>query len=1215
MPQTSRRRTIIIILAIFAVLAGSLFTSAVQTAIAQRVVAHITARADMSADISGVRVRPNGRITLDEAVLYDSQGREAVRTARVSVSLSLRGLLLRSLVIENVSVEQLSITLTDSITEDLGALRPEDREPGDWTVTVDTLSVASFTAHDIADLSIPELRAHASGVRFADGLFTTENAGIESEHDTLSLSGQAQFPDTDFELDLSFTLSRQTIADLGPEISTRLAAAGSVSGELRARGNEAEISIVHASLLADEGFSLEASGTAGVEEVELSLAIESLEIETRFLQTFAPALAVNGLPDRTRASGTLTASPQAAGLSLDIETEVVSGDIRVRLEMLETGEAGAEIRVATDRDIPSLNASLRITGVFAESLLELHEPEHAVVSGQVSLAGYLEGEFTLRAAGPAIAARVEAGPVPDLLTELFPALPAVSELQADLVVSPDEVTLDLHVSSVVGDGYELLALRIEAEGRPDAFTYRVSVDEVALANARVYEVTSTGQLDSGELVVAVSTEDLVGNSLLTTELAVAIGDGEFTVSFTEAGLTVRDQRWTVPETNQIFVSRESVRVRDMILEQDDARIRIDAGDDGNRVILMVEGFSLSRQIPVELDFDLQGIVDANFEIELQPDLTGDFEVRIRDLGLADLPPGRLLVTGSIGEILAADILFEQDTGQITSSIQFDTAREDIEILIDIESVDLSLLAGIIPQEIEEASGRVNGSIAIRGSVLDPEFSGSLTLDNASIRPSRLGVTYRLEAEELSVEGTLLQVAGLSVQDETGGSAELSGTVLLDLSTDDIIYDLSVRAENLTVLDTGAAMNPDLYGTVSIGANLRLSGSLAEPVLSGELRVEEGTEMTIQLPRRGLQRGRGAGIVRFQGETAEAFMQDDTEPLVQGIDLTGSLSVAPDANVNIIIDPRTGDQLQLQGGGDFSIGIDPSGTVDLSGVYTVERGQYELQFLGLVERSFDIRPGGTITWSGAFEDADLDLAAEYSIRTSPAPLLNTGGESVPAGNLTFLVVLELDGTLLEPDVRLSLDMPEEQRSALGGRPYTALQNINLQESQRNTQAFALVVLNQFFQDDVTAFDEAAVFTAGTRGSVSELLTYQLNILSQRVLPGLDLAFDVDSFEEVTEEGPEGRTEVQVQVSQQLFDDQLIVRFGGQLDVERAGAGEAEAADIGTSASVEYALTEDGRFRIRAFFDRSPGADDAGTVTGISFIFGRDFDPFDNAESDE
>ncbi len=1169
----------------------------------------------MSADISGVRIRPNGRITLDDAVLYDSQGREAARTARVSMRLSLRDLLFRSLVIGNVSAEQVSVTLTDSIVDDLAALLPADREPGDWTVAVDALRVASFTARDFAELSVPDLRVHASGIHVTEGRFATQNARIESEHDTLTLSGQVLLPDLDFELELSFSVSRQTIAGLGPEISTRMAAAGSFSGDLHVRRSGAEFTIVRASVLADEGFSLEGSGTAGIDEPGLSLAIESLEIETRFLRAFAPALAVNGLPDRTRASGILTASPQAAELSLDIETEIVSGGISVFLEMIETGEAAADVTIATDRDIPSLDASLSITGVFADSLIELHAPERAVVSGQVSLHGYLESEFTLRAADPAIAARVEVVSIPDLLTELFPAIPAISELRTDLTVSSDEVSLDLRVSSIIGDGYELLALRIEAEGTTDAFTYQVSVDEAALANARVYEVTSTGQYDSGEIVVSVSTEDLPGNSLLATELAVVIGEGEFTVSFTETGLTVREQQWTVPDTNRILVSRESVRVRDMILEQDDARISIDAEDDGNRVILMVEGFSLSRQIPVELDYGLQGVVDANFAIELQPDLAGDFEVRIHDFRLADLPPGRLLVTGSIGEILAADILFEQDTGQIASTIRFDTAREHVGVLVNVESMDLSLLADIMPQEIEEASGRINGSITIRGSFPDPDFTGSLTLDNASVRPSRLGVNYRLAAEELRVEGTRLRIAGLSVQDETGGSAELSGTVRLEPSLEEITYDLSVRAQDLTVLDTSAAVNPDLYGTVSIGANLRLLGSLTEPVLSGELRVDEGTEVTIRLPRQGLQRGRGAGIVRFQGEAAEAFVQDDTEPLMQGIDLTGSLSVAADARVSIIIDPRTGDQLQLQGGGDFSIGIDPSGTVDLSGVYTVERGQYELQFLGLVERSFDIRPGGTITWSGAFEDAALDLAAEYSIRTSPAPLLSTGGESVPAGNLTFLVVLELEGTLLEPDVRLALDMPEEQRSALGGRPYTALQNINLQESQRNTQAFALVVLNQFFQDDVTAFDEAAVFTAGARGSVSELLTYQLNILSQRVLPGLDLAFDVDSFEEVTEEGPEGRTEVQVQVSQQLFDDQLIVRFGGQLDVERAGAGEAGPADVGTSASVEYALTDDGQFRIRAFFDRSPGADDAGTVTGISFIFGRDFDPFDDTETDE
>jgi hypothetical protein len=317
-------------------------------------------------------------------------------------------------------------------------------------------------------------------------------------------------------------------------------------------------------------------------------------------------------------------------------------------------------------------------------------------------------------------------------------------------------------------------------------------------------------------------------------------------------------------------------------------------------------------------------------------------------------------------------------------------------------------------------------------------------------------------------------------------------------------------------------------------------------------------------------------------------------------------------VTLVIDPRTGDKLQVRGGGDFSIRIDPGGAVDLSGTYTVEDGRYELQFLGLVERAFDLQPGGTITWSGAFDDAALDLGAVYSTRTSPAPLLQANDNAQPSGNLSFLVVLELGGTLLQPDIGLTLDMPEHQRSALGGRPYTALRNINLQESRRNTQAFALVVLNQFLQDDVTTFNETAALEAGARNSVSELLTSQLNLLSQQVLPGLDLAFDVDSFEEATEEGAAGRTEVGVQLRQQLFDDRVIVRFGGQFDLERAGT---QTADLGTDASVDYVLTEDGQFRIRAFFERSPGTDNSGTVTGLSFIFGREFDAYPDAESPE
>lgn len=1212
MQQLSRRIFLATLCILVALVIGSLLTAPVQTAVARMVVSRLLDPTGMRAEVSGLWIRVDGRVTLREAVLHDSGERQAVRIEDLSLEISLRKLFSQDLVVHDIRAEGVSVSLSGSLIDDFAALGSGDSSgQSAWTVHVRELFLNRLEVQGVAGVDIPAFSVRASGFTLAGSAIELGNAAIENERDLLSVSGRADFPE--FAGDLSFTVSRETLAGLGLAFTERVAPAGSISGDVQARVNGSVITVSSAAVRAHGGASIELSGTVDIDGPAVALEIAALELETSMLEAFLPALAGAALPERISAAGFIDASSHHGEVVFSIASEPLSGDFSAVVRLQENGEAVLDIILASEREIPPLVSTLRISGVFGKTIFEIDASEGALLSGTVELAGYVEGDFTMQPQRQAINARFRVQSIPDLLTRLFPFIPRINDLQALLVIESGEILLDMSATSVTGDGYAVDALRVHADGSMEAFTYRIGANEVTLANARVYNVGIAGQLHSREMSVGASLEDAAGDSLLTAGLLFRMDNNEIIASFTEGGLTVRGRIWSIPHTNEIRLSREAVSVRDMVLVQDGARITIAAEASGNRVILNVENFSLSQQIPVELDFDLYGVLDAYVEIDLQPALGGVFELHVRDLAFAESPAGNLALTGSMREGVAAEILLVLEGGQIESSVRFDPQADDLEILVELHAVPLNLLAGVFPQEIEEASGSVNGSIAVGGTLRSPDFSGSLAFDRAALRSSRFGVSYRLGAEELSLEGSRLYVSNLRLTDETGGSAELSGTVLLDFPPENISYDLRFRAQQFTVLDTTRSMNPQLYGVVRIGANLGVRGQLGEPEVTGELRIDEGTNVTTGLSRRGMERGRGAGIVRFGGEAGEEFMQDDTRPLVQGISLTASLSIAPDATLNLIIDPRTGDRLQVRGGGDFSIGIDPGGTMDLSGTYTVEEGRYELHFLGFAERSFDLRPGGTITWSGAFEDAALDLTAEYSVRTSPGPLLAADGEMTPAGNLVFLVVLHIKGTLLEPDISLTLDMPDDQRRALGGRPYTAIQNTNLQESERNTQAFALVVLNQFLPADGTAFDETAVFSTGTRSSLSDLLTFQLNRLSQSVLPGLDLVFDIDSFEEATDEGPEGRTEVQVELSQRLFNDRVTVRLGGQVDVERTR--DADTVDVGTDASVEYALTEDGRFRIRAFFERSLGADVSGTVTGISFIFGRDFDPFDHGRAIE
>src|SRR5690606_9989716 len=229
----------------------------------------------------------------------------------------------------------------------------------------------------------------------------------------------------------------------------------------------------------------------------------------------------------------------------------------------------------------------------------------------------------------------------------------------------------------------------------------------------------------------------------------------------------------------------------------------------------------------------------------------------------------------------------------------------------------------------------------------------------------------------------------------------------------------------------------------------------------------------------------------------------------------------------------------------------------------------------------------ITWNGDPMDASMDIQAIYKVETGASELMSaqlTGSanqtQTQYQQQLPFLVYLNVKGELLRPEISFTLDMPENQRGAFGGNVYSRVLQINEQEDELNKQVFSLLVLNRFFPSTGSDGSNGGA-EAIARNSVSQLLSDQLNALSSKLFgdSGLSLGFDVDSYQDA---GASNRTELNINAQQRLFNDRLVVQVGSQVDLEGTPASQQNTANsILANISFEYMLTEDGRWRIRAF----------------------------------
>lgn len=108
------------------------------------------------------------------------------------------------------------------------------------------------------------------------------------------------------------------------------------------------------------------------------------------------------------------------------------------------------------------------------------------------------------------------------------------------------------------------------------------------------------------------------------------------------------------------------------------------------------------------------------------------------------------------------------------------------------------------------------------------------------------------------------------------------------------------------------------------------------------------------------------------------------------------------------------------------------------------------------------------------------------------------------------------------------------------------------------------------------------------------------------------FDIQSYEDYQSGQAEGRTQVEIGLKKQLFDERLSVQLGGSVDVEGKRARQNQATDIASDIQVEYWLTQDGRYRLKGFrHNQYEGVIEGQLVeTGIGIVYVRDFNWWKN-----
>lgn len=788
--------------------------------------------------------------------------------------------------------------------------------------------------------------------------------------------------------------------------------------------------------------------------------------------------------------------------------------------------------------------------------------------------------------------------------------------------------LNASFPKTVFGGIEVDSLKLFADANGKQLNYELRIDEVNQGDFVMRKIAILGETNKDTLTTRFIQQE---NDQPINYFLEAISfkkDENIRVEFKTDTTIINRNNWTIaPESFMEFGNQLRI---DLAMNHAKEALTVKNNEnDINELALTFEQFKIQNLVnfvkSAEADSIriLAGKLNGTSTINLEENNFGFIaDLRLENLKIFEEAIGNMeLKANKTQAIYELSALLSGNENDLSINGTYNENSE-LDLTAKISQLNMKTIAAFSQNQVKQPTGKLSGNFDLTGTTDDPEINGFLSFDQVQFRSPYLNTRYTLKNERIEISDETIQFKQFTVLDSVGNNFKINGGIAFD-NLNDMAFDLSIKSKNFQALNTTKEGNNDLfYGQVLFSSDVSVKGTQSKPIVNAKLKLNKGTDFTFVLPESDPSEISQEGVIVFvdkDQKLSDIFSRDKGTDTVKaditGIDVIAQIEIDENTNLNIIVDPIAGDKLTLKGGGVLNSQIDPSGNISLTGRYTINEGMYNLTLYDFVKRDFLIEKGSSITWSGDPLKAELDISAIYEVKAAPIDLLSNQSGSLSESErlaysekLPFLVSLNMDDELMSPDISFDIDLEEDKKGALNGLVYAKLQELNASESELNKQVFTLIILNRFISTG--NFTNQSDGANAARSSVSKIMNQQLNQLSDKYIKGVNLEFNLDSYEGYNaEQGDfEGRTELNLAVSKSFLNDRIAVKVGGDVDLEGERAKQNNISDFAGDVSVEYMITEDGRYKAKLYRDnRFEGVLEGDIIeTGVSLIYNRDYD---------
>jgi len=510
----------------------------------------------------------------------------------------------------------------------------------------------------------------------------------------------------------------------------------------------------------------------------------------------------------------------------------------------------------------------------------------------------------------------------------------------------------------------------------------------------------------------------------------------------------------------------------------------------------------------------------------------------------------------------------------------DRKENSLDLTAKFDNTNINFVNAFLnPEVVSHIRGIISGKLAIRGTLEKPVVEGKVNLFNAGAKLEMFGTEFGLEGQILADEYGFY-INNIPIYDQEGNAGSLVGSVLHNNFRDwnfDLSFNLEDDALNkdpyqtwkplplkkFLVMNTNYKEGNSYYGKAYVTGTANIFGYTDNLEITVNATTKKGT--VINFPMYGqADIAEENGFIQFVSkDTIKKIIEEKINFSSVALDL--NFNVTEDAQLKIIFDENTGDQITSTGNGKIRVGLDQLDQLSIEGVYTVKSGEYNFA-MGPVKKNFYIEEGGTVQWTGDPYDAALNLRTYYLVSASLSEVMTNivTDNNTNAKDLIYCY-LDLGGSLSKPSIAFDLAAP---RASESGK--TTLNRIKSTQDELNKQFFSLLLFRKF--QPLAGTSTAKV---GAGNAAFEVISNQINSVLDKVSKDYKLSVKMNNDE------TNKQNTYEFGVSKGFLDDRLIL--SGNFGVNQVNAADKQgtASNFIGDVNLEYKLNESGTFRVNVF----------------------------------